>query len=193
VSYVLAVSDTHGNLPALTAILKWACVRADFEAALFLGDGLEDLDRASAIAGFTVPWCKVRGNIDLPAYFSPVFAAPETLTVEIDGRRLFLAHGNYHHVETGLHELAAAAEAAGAEAALYGHTHVPFCAMITGDSLTAANGGCFILNPGSAGRPRSDAGATFAVLNCPAEGSFQAVFYGLTRQGRHIEIRELNL
>jgi predicted phosphodiesterase len=154
-------------------------------AAIFLGDGLEDIDRASAAAGFAVPWYKVRGNVDPPAVLSPVFAAPETLTVEAAGRRLFLAHGNRYRVDSGPGELAAAARAAGAEAALYGHTHIPFWGM--------AGNGIAALNPGSAGRPRSDAGATFAVLSCPATGSFQAAFYKLAKQEKSLEIWELNL
>jgi putative phosphoesterase len=178
VSFVLAVSDTHGNLPALAAVLNWARARGDLEAAVFLGDGLEDLERASAAAGFAVPWYKVRGNLDPPD-------APETLTLETGGRRLFLAHGNRHHVETSPRELAAAARAAGAEAALFGHTHVPFRGMAC-DNI-------FLLNPGSAGRPRSDAGATFAVLEVSPSAPFRAVFYCLAGQGRRPEIRELNL
>ncbi|MDR1308201.1 MAG: metallophosphoesterase family protein [Treponema sp.] len=183
---VLVISDSHGAVPALAAALDW--VRsgardsvpppAAFTAAIFLGDGAPDLSPASAAAGFTLPWYRVRGNGDLD------FSIPETLVPEIPGtgRRLFLAHGNRHGVEAGYDTLAAAARAAGAEAALFGHTHVP---------AWDTRGGIPLLNPGSIGRPRSRSGPSFAVLNCPPSGPLGARFFGLYAKGREIGIREL--
>ena len=173
-SFVLAVSDSHGNVAALTTALIWAnqiYLAQDkvFSAAVFLGDGAGDLAAASSQAGFTVPWYKVRGNDDLD------FSIPDSLVIEIpvaggSPRKLFLAHGNRHGVDGSRQTIAACAKAAGAEAALFGHIHVPHCSV--------ANG-IFLLNPGSIGRSRSDAGPTFAVLECPAAGPLSARFYNL--------------
>jgi predicted phosphodiesterase len=249
VAALLIISDSHGNLPALTAALRWAAqqrwaarrseaaqrseaARQDgpgpLTAAVFLGDGAEDLDKASAQAGFTPPWYRVRGNGDLD------FSIPESLVLEVPAgpenpgaqagrggrtkpdnpsavRRLFLAHGNRYAVDGGSGAIAAAARAAGAEAALYGHTHVPLCGETEG---------IFTLNPGSIGRPRSRVGPTFAVLDClpgrlegqagapwnpPGGGQgpdapadrpplFSARFYGLVNRGQAgPRVRELDL
>jgi len=193
-SSILVVSDSHGNMPALTAALSWARQQgmagqvdvmqndnlaqgAGFAAALFLGDGGDDLAPASAQAGFAVPWYKVRGNLDHD------FSVEDFQVVEIN-RKLFLAHGNRYAVDSGGHTIAAAAKAAGAEAALFGHTHTPHCSMVNG---------IFLLNPGSIGRSRIDAGHTFAVLDCPAKGPLSAQFYCLVQKGRKIEVREMEI
>jgi putative phosphoesterase len=178
---VLVISDSHGNVPALAAALGWVCsgardrVPAAFTAAVFLGDGAPDLAPASGEAGFTLPWYRVRGNGDLD------FSIPETLVPEIPGtdRRLFLAHGNRHGLERGYDTVAAAARAAGAEAALFGHTHVP---------VRGTRGGILLLNPGSIGRPRSRSGPSFAVLNCPPSGPLGVRFFGLSAGGRILEL-----
>ena len=189
---ILVISDSHGNIPALTAALVWArqeslAQNIDFTAALFLGDGADDLASASAQAGFAVPWYKVRGNGDHN------FLIPDTLVVEIPlpgeysgtvSRKFFLAHGNRFGVDGGGQTIAAAARNAGAEAALFGHTHTPHCSMVNG---------IFLLNPGSIGRSRSNAGPTFAVLECPAKGPLKARFFCLVSRGRKIEVRELDL
>ena len=185
---ILVVSDSHGNKPALTAALAWARQASltgqeslpqgtDFAAAIFLGDGGDDLAPASAEAGFAVPWYKVRGNLDYN------FSVQDFLVLEIN-RKLFLAHGNRYAVDSGGQTIAAAAKAAGAEAALFGHTHTPHCSMVNG---------IFLLNPGSIGRSRSDAGPTFAVLECPAKGPLNARFYCLVSKGRKIEVQELEM
>ncbi|MDR2662125.1 MAG: metallophosphoesterase family protein [Treponema sp.] len=183
---VLVISDSHGHVPALAAALGW--VRGGgknsvppppaFAGAIFLGDGAPDLSPASAEAGFTLPWYRVRGNGDLD------FSIPDTLVLEIPGtgRRLFLAHGNRHGVETGSAAITAAARAAGAEAALFGHTHVP---------AYDDRGDILILNPGSIGRPRSRTGPSFAVLNCSPSEPLTARFFCLYAKGRETGVREL--
>ena len=198
-SSILVISDSHGNLPALTAALSWAQNTGglasggsgsgitSLNAAIFLGDGADDLRRASAEAGFTAPWYKVRGNGDIS------FSIPDTLVLEIpcpentgnpamSVRKLFLAHGNHHGVDGGGQAIAAAAKAAGAEAAFFGHTHVPYCAVIKG---------IFVLNPGSIGRSRINAGPTFAIVDCPAKGPFSARFFCLVNKGRKTDVEEL--
>ena len=187
-SSILIVSDSHGNVPALTFVLKWVKNLAAgntgidgsqpaFRAAFFLGDGADDIDAASSESGFTVPWYKVRGNGD-PHYSIPdslILDFPESGQPGFPSRKFFLVHGNRHGVEKGTQTLAATARNAGAEAAFFGHTHVPHCSV---------QDGIFVLNPGSIGRPRSRAGPTFAVLECPEAGPLKARFFGLAKRGR---------
>ena len=189
-SSILVISDSHGNVPALTTALAWVR-NTVLSAAIFLGDGADDLSIASSRAGFTLPWHKVRGNGDFN------FLIPDTLVLEIpfaediaptgksdsaSSRTLFLAHGNRHGVDGGGHTIAQAAKDAGAEAALFGHLHVPHCSF---------ENGIFLLNPGSIGRSRSNAGPTFAVLECPAKGPLSARFFCLVNRDRNVEEFEL--
>jgi len=191
---VLVVSDSHGNIPALTEVLSWAQAggavsgsagsgeKQPLAAAIFLGDGADDLAPASARAGFTLSWNVVRGNVDIN------FSLPGAMLLEIPGsgqaansshtaRKLFLTHGNVYNVGEGCKALAAAARTNNAEAALFGHTHVPHCEMLDG---------ILLLNPGSIGRPRSNVGPTFAVLECPPVGPLGARFFGLAKRGKKI-------
>jgi predicted phosphodiesterase len=183
----LVISDSHGNIPALKAVLVWALGDGPAQgikpaAALFLGDGAEDLSRAGAEAGFSLPWYKVRGNGDHSA------SLPESLVLSAgNGRRLFLSHGNHHGIESGYGRIAAAAQAAGAEAALFGHTHVP-CLEYYGPQRL------MLFNPGSIGRPRSRIGATFAVLEVPElrQEALKARFWGLNETRRGYTVQEIS-
>jgi len=194
------ISDSHGNTEALTAVLAWAKneggsvvggmaggVTGDvsgsqsgsvFDAAIFLGDGADDLASASARAGFAFPWFIIRGNVDTYSTL-PGSGSLESVGT---GRKLFLTHGNVYRVGEGCRDLAAAARSNGAEAALYGHTHVPSCTTLNG---------IFLLNPGSIGRPRSSAGNTFAVLECPAAGPLSARFFSLASNDKKDIVREI--
>ena len=165
------------------AALDWArqtqlAQNESFSAAIFLGDGADDLPLASAQADFTIPWYKVRGNLDMDV------SIPKFLVIEVSGRKLFLAHGNLHNVNEENRTIAIAAKSAGAEAALFGHTHAPYCSQ---------SDGIFLLNPGSIGRSRSDAGPTFAVLVCPDSGSFQVRFFRLERKKEKIDVEEMQV
>jgi putative phosphoesterase len=177
----LVLSDSHGNIPALKAALAWAAQQGDdLAVALFLGDGADDLAAASAETGFSLPWHAVRGNGDMDD------SLPAGLTISLGhkGRALFLAHGNRYRLDEGFEGITAAARLSGAEAALFGHTHIPYCGLFDG---------IFLLNPGSIGRPRSRAGPSFAILDCPVSGPLAARFYGLFQQGRNYTVRELEL
>jgi putative phosphoesterase len=172
----LLLSDTHGNLPALEAALRWAKGRS-IDTALFLGDGADDLFQAQTAAGFAGQWKKIRGNCDENA------ALPEVAVFEFCGKRFFLAHGHRFALYNGYDTLAAAAAKAGASAALFGHTHIPFY---------SSEGGLLLINPGSIGKPRSSIGASFAVIECAPEGEKlpKAHFFGIGASGK---IRELKV
>jgi putative phosphoesterase len=179
-SSILIISDSHGNISAMTNVLKWTQkTDADaFHAAVFLGDGYEDLNLASARTGCNLQWHAVRGNGDFQ------FSIPDNVTLEIATRKLFLSHGNRYNVRENYKNITAAARNAGAEAALFGHTHIPYCATVDG---------IFLLNPGSISRPRSSADCTFAVLECPDSGPFAARFFRLIQSGGENTVEELKL
>jgi putative phosphoesterase len=171
---ILVISDSHGDITALSAVLAWV-KNTVLDAAVFLGDGAEDLAIASARSGFSLPWHSVRGNGDYD------FSIPDNIVMEVPpSRKIFLSHGNRLRVRDGKRIIAAAARSTGAEAALFGHTHIPYCDTV--DNI-------FLLNPGSIGRPRSDSGRTFAVLECSESDPFSARFFTLDRNN----IKQLDL
>ena len=154
---LLVLSDTHGSVHTLEAVLKWAkSVQGGgtVGTAVFLGDGIRDISRVAAATGFSREWKLIRGNND------DVFSVPEAAVLDFCGHRFFLCHGHRHSLYGGYHSLIAAARNMEADTVLFGHTHVPYCGNIDGIRL---------INPGSIGNPRSKAGATFALIDC-AEG-----------------------
>ena len=189
---ILVISDSHGNIPALTKVLKWVQEQINsnetsgsglltLEAAIFLGDGADDVLVASVRAGFAVPWYHVRGNGDFN------FSIPDPLLLEISGistRTILLSHGNRFGVEKDVQNIISQAQNVGADAAFFGHTHVPYYAM---------HDGILLLNPGSIGRPRTRKGPTFAILHSPIKGPLEANFFCLKKRGGAIIVQELEL
>jgi len=174
---LLVLSDTHGGVTALKAVLDWAKDRTPPNdaicAAAFLGDGISDLRPAADAAGFFCEWKLVGGNNDYG------YSIPSTAALDFGDHRFFLCHGHRHSLYSGYHALIAAARSAGANAALFGHTHVPF--LKNADGIT-------LINPGSIGRPRSRAGATFAVIECTEGEPLKTEFWGI---GAHGVIRKI--
>ena len=181
-TFILVISDSHGSVTNLSTVLEWtqSTCPYTFDAAVFLGDGFEDLAPASARAGFPLSWHAVRGNGDYhPSInLNMILEIPGKNPAQNSSRKLFLSHGNRYRVEESCIAIASVAQSAGAEAVLFGHTHVPY---------RATENGIFLLNPGSISRPRSNAGCTFALLECPDSGPFAASFFVLEdRQCREI-------
>jgi putative phosphoesterase len=173
---LMVISDTHGHTGSLEAALRWG-VKHKVDALVFLGDGTGDMPEACVSTGFTIPWKMVRGNTDQDV------SVPYADTLEFAGRSFFLSHGHLSGVSQDLSILASVAQ--GADAALYGHTHVPGWEEING---------VLVLNPGSVGRPRSAAGASFATIECPPGEWFNIRFWEI-RSGAFKEktIKEMRL
>ena len=176
---LLVLSDTHGCVTALKAVLNWAKNHTPPNdticGAAFLGDGLSDLRPAADAAGFFCDWKLVGGNNDYG------YSIPEAALLEFCDHLFFMCHGHRHSLYGGYHTLAAAARGAGANAALFGHSHVPLLKNMDGITL---------INPGSIGRPRSRIGATFAVIECTEGGPLKTEFWGIGARG---EIRQVKI
>ena len=110
---LLVLSDTHRSLGfAYDAIEK---ERPD--AVLHLGDHLTDAEELS-FACQEPDFYYVPGNCD----YAPT--VPQSLTLEFDDVRVFMTHGHIYGVKRDLTALAGAAKDAGAQLALFGHTHI---------------------------------------------------------------------
>lgn len=158
---LMVVSDTHGNTASLEAALRWG-IKHGVNALAFLGDGTGDITSTCTATGFAAPLTMIRGNTDTDT------GVPYADMLEFAGHVFFLSHGHLSGVSQDLSILASVAQSAGADAALYGHTHVPGWEEI---------GGVLVLNPGSAGRPRSAIGASFATIECPPGEWFKIRFW----------------
>ena len=125
------VSDSHGRTGRVTQFAERACLEG-YDAILHLGDGASD---AKALAEKTgLPVTCVAGNCD------PSGNVPREIVYPCEGIRLLLVHGDQYGVRYSLTRLCYRAEEQGARAALFGHTHQPFCDMF---------GGILLLNPGA--------------------------------------------
>ena len=172
-SKLLVLSDIHGNMPAIIAVLKWADEElTSSDMAVFLGDGLRELSLARQQAGLSCEWKVVRGNNDYYASFSDAAAAPESDVFDFGGHRFYICHGHRHAIYNGFDKLAAVALKSGADAALFGHIHVPCLEKINGIQLVC---------PGGVNRARSSAGETFAVIDCVPEKPLLVHFWGIER------------
>lgn len=140
-------SDSHGNV----ARMADAVTAHKPDAVIFLGDLVADMEQLRRRFP-DLPCYIVRGNCDgaLPGY-------EDSLLLELEGVRIFCAHGHNHRVKWGLGSFANSTYCAGARLGLYGHTHQPKWLEQRGIQL---------LNPGSIGSAQAP---TYALVEL-AEG-----------------------
>lgn len=132
---ILVLSDSHAGLSFMRL-----CIRAvKPDAMIHLGDYFED-GTAMAEEFPHIPLHQVPGNCDRNRM---VRFHPECLCYDVCGVRLYMTHGHNEHVKCGLYALIKNANAACAQAALYGHTHEAYCQQ--------EEDGLWVLNPGSCG------------------------------------------
>ena len=127
---LLIVSDSHRQLE----MMYLSVLREQPDAVLHLGDHTYDARRLSQEFP-DIPVLMVRGNCD----FSDQ-EPPESLERVFDGVRIFAVHGHRYGVKQGLLRLELAARQSGAQVALFGHTHCPYC---------EEHMGLWLLNPGA--------------------------------------------
>ncbi len=129
---ILVFSDSHGY----TSHMLRCAENLHPDTIIHLGDGSCDVKMLKKESPHT-PVIGVRGNCDFGR------SLPEREIIELSGHRLFICHGHVYGVKLSLDSFLTNAMCAGADVALYGHTHVP-------DLRTQR--GILILNPGSIGR-----------------------------------------
>ncbi len=135
------VSDTHGSMEAVEKVVSLA---PDVEMWLHAGDCTPDSGYLQTLV--EVPVFAVAGNCDWPND-----NMPDERVVEAGGHKIFLTHGHIYGVRYETDLLKQTAASRGADIAVCGHTHV---ALIEPGEI-------FVLNPGSASRPRDEARPSF--------------------------------
>ena len=138
---ILITSDTHRRDGNLLEVIQ---NEAPFDMFIHLGDaeGSEDM---------ITSWCKeqnpdcevymVLGNND---FFSSL---PREKEIMAGNYRVFMTHGHYYYVGSGIEDLKREALARGADVAMFGHTHIP---------LIEYGDGIVVMNPGSISYPRQE-------------------------------------
>ena len=131
---MLIFSDSHAGLSFMRNAVKK--IRPD--ALIPLGDCYED-GQTIAFENAHIPMYQVPGNCDKYR----VFDKSEVLCLTVFGAMLYMTHGHNHGVKMTTHRLIKEAAQAGAQAALYGHTHQADCHR--------EPDGMWVINPGSCG------------------------------------------
>ena len=127
---ILVVSDSHGRTDLLLAAIR---AEGNFSMMIHLGDGARDVQNAlPALDGR--PFVQVRGNCDFASDL------PLRIVTEEGGKRIYCTHGHMEYVKHGTETLDEKARVAGADIALYGHTHVP---------VQNYADGLYVCNPGA--------------------------------------------
>lgn len=151
---IIVVSDTHGNYDVLDRILTH---RRSADACIHLGDGEREANLALSVhPEWLGKFFYVKGNCD---YGSP---CKDFLTLDIvPGHRIFATHGHRYGANFGTEGLLQAANEHHCDIILYGHTHVQECSY---------QNEIYIINPGSASRPRDGKGPAYAFIDFTKAG-----------------------
>lgn len=132
---ILVLSDSHSTLDFMRRCV--GAVRPD--VLVHLGDLYPD-GQAIHRENPDIRFYQVSGNCD--EYRCRNQGIP-TRVERVEGVTLYMTHGHLHRVKTSLDALLWDARQAGADAVLYGHTHIPDCHR--------EEDGLWVLNPGSCG------------------------------------------
>ena len=131
---VLVFSDSHSSLSFMRKAVEY--VRPD--AIVHLGDHYGD-GETIAFENPHIRFYQVAGNCD--AHTSP--GKHQLLCLPVCGALFYMVHGHRQGVKHTQSRLVEEARAAGAQAALYGHTHQAHCHR--------EEDGLWVINPGSCG------------------------------------------
>lgn len=127
-------ADTHTN----TALMVEAVRRCRPDLVIHLGDHDRDADiLRTEFPG--LPLYTVQGNCDIAS------AAPLRDIVPLGPVKALITHGHQYNVKWSLDSLVYAAQEAGVQIVMFGHTHEAYNGEI---------GGVKVLNPGTAGQGR---------------------------------------
>jgi putative phosphoesterase len=145
---ILVISDTHGNANrAYTAYTRSEPV----DMIIHLGDGSADADMLRDAVD--VPVINIAGNCDIGS------TAQRERIWECEGKRILLTHGDAYRVKYGLDRLGQRAREIGADAVLFGHTHL---------KISEEYSGLLLVNPGTLASYASN--CSYAVLEVTPQG-----------------------
>ena len=124
---IVVLSDTHGNFKAIDKILP---IINESDYLFHLGD--HDSDIKAYRNDVKAKVYSVKGNCD---------GGGDDLTVEVEGVKILLTHGDRYGVKRSIYPLYLKAKEIGVNLVCYGHTH---------DASILEQDGIFLVNPGCA-------------------------------------------
>lgn len=154
---IIVMSDSHGLSSAVCKIIERNVGYADM--FIHLGDGENDVETARSLFPDETIY-NVAGNCDQGM-------SPATKIIEAGGKRIFCAHGHRYGVHGGTETIRSVARDNNCDIVLYGHTHIPFDALIDG---------IYVLNPGSCASPRNGLKPSFGSIDITEQGIITGVF-----------------
>ena len=127
---ILVLSDSHGDIYAMQKAID---AQPTAEAVIFLGDGYMDFEKCRPLLKDKRIYC-VRGNNDFHCDY------PRNSIIEEGGLKIYITHGHYEYVKSGLAGLVSISRRNNCKLALYGHTHIQY---------STYKDGIYYFNPGS--------------------------------------------
>lgn len=154
---LLVISDTHKNSFIIDRIIR---SQPEARHIFFLGDLVSDIEEFKTEYSDRT-FHIVKGNCD---GFCPY---PDYDIVKLENQNILFTHGHNFSVKYGKTRLLEFAKNCGCSIALYGHTHIP---------LVTYEDGIYLVNPGSAARPR-ESKASYAVIDIVSGGIQPIIIY----------------
>ena len=146
---ILVLSDSHGACENMLRAVEKVSPRL----IIHLGDCVRDTYCLEENYP-NIPLWRVRGNGDLEPF------VPDSGLEEIDGVRIFFAHGHRHNVKLNMDSFCNSVCFSGSNLGLYGHTHRAGWNQVAGVE---------ILNPGAIGDRLHP---SYAVVETTGNGAF---------------------
>jgi len=172
---VLVVSDSHGNSGAVKSLINR--YKNDVQTIVHLGDNAKDLLQFDADYP-DVNFVAVAGNCD---YFGGLLSERMLTIGNTVKRQVLLLHGHKHNVKLSHDRLVYYALEKGADACLFGHSHMPY--VHVHKSVFVCNGETprelLLMNPGSISEPRGGSQAGYGILSIDDEGNISSEVYEL--------------
>lgn len=116
------VSDTHGNIVALTYVYNRLVTKHNIEMFVHLGDNYEDMDTI-----YTIPEVKI---VKVPGLFTAYYqnpSIPNRIIEEINGWKILFTHSHLPHENDPPTDISPTylVTKEQIKAVMYGHTHIP--------------------------------------------------------------------
>lgn len=128
------VSDTH----CINKYIQLSVEKIkNVDILIHLGDNSSDIEQFKKV--FNGEIYVVDGNCDYRGEY------PKELIIDVNGKKIFLTHGDLYGVKSGLNNIFYKGKELGADIVLYGHSHIE-CIERVEDIL--------IMNPGSTSIPK---------------------------------------
>lgn len=138
---ILVMSDTHGEVNSIDQVRQHV---GSVDAVFHCGDSELDVNHTSLQSALVV-----RGNCDWDSSF------PEEVFAEINGVKIFMAHGHLLQVKSTMLPISYRAQELRADVVLFGHSHLLGTEQIEGTVF---------VNPGSLELPRGRLEKSYAIV-----------------------------